>query len=65
MENLNFYNVTLPALFQTAAGDDDALHSVAKGAVEDRREILRMLRLAVVLALVHRVRQVGTNISID
>ena len=65
MENLNFYNVTLPALFQTAAGDDDALDSVGEGAVEDGREVLGMLRLAVVLALVHRVRQVGTNISID
>ena len=62
MENFNFYNVNLPALLQTAAGDDDALHSVGEGAIEDGREVLGMLRLAVVLALVHRVRQVGPNI---
>ena len=53
---------SLPAILQAATGDDHSVHAVVEGAFQNSGEILGVFLGAVVFALVHRVRQVCSNI---
>ncbi len=50
------------AVRQTAAGEEHLLQSVVPGSLEDVVQVGVVLLRAVVLALVHGVRQVGTDV---